>query len=198
MAKPVIISVAGESQSFSPTRVDRAKIYGFRKRVLLDANGQPCTKAVLTFDGNHLLKSGMTAQGYYADDGYWVARGEMVGIDSQGNTVESKPSTLGISQTASEKVDPSLVLNLEVQSIFHLEPEGDSSQILERLRSGEVLSAPFNYAAGLEIETAYIVGNDDGFFAIVGKPVNDVWAEEGMVFVPTEEEISDDFDFEAL
>ena len=51
----------------------------------------------------------------------------------------------------------------------------------------------------LEIEAAYLVANDEGVFALVGKPVVERWVEEGETFVPPEvADDSDDLDFEAL
>ena len=96
MAKAVIVKHAGETISFAPTKVDRAKIYGARKRIAVDAAGHDCTRASLTADGSQLLVSGMIAQAYFTGEGRWVTRNEMVGLDADGNKVDTKPSTLGI------------------------------------------------------------------------------------------------------
>ena len=45
MAKPVIISLAGKDYSFDSVRIDRAKLYGMRKRLPIDAKGEPCLEA---------------------------------------------------------------------------------------------------------------------------------------------------------
>jgi len=63
MAKPVILNFDGESASFTPTKVDRTKIYGARKRIAIDAAGATCTKAALTIDGALTIRSGMLAKG---------------------------------------------------------------------------------------------------------------------------------------
>ena len=199
MAKPVIVTSGSETITFSPTRVDRSKIYGARKRIAVDSGGRVCTRAALTADGSQLLVSGMTAQGYFTTDGCWVARNEMVGLDTEGNVVEMKPSTLGVPQAVEGPVDPIEVLDLEIESVVWLEPEHASGGLIDKLKSGEVYKCPFNYAAGLEVETAYLVANDEGVFALVGKPVLERWVEEGEVFVPSEgEEEAEDLDFEAL
>ena len=69
MAKQVLVNHLGESMSFAPTRVDRAKIYGARKRIAVDVEGRNCTRASLTADGGQLLVSGMTAQAYFTNEG---------------------------------------------------------------------------------------------------------------------------------
>ena len=65
MAKPIIVSLSGKEYSFSPTKIERTKIYGAKKRVALDAQERFCIRASLTSDGAHLMQSGMTAQGYF-------------------------------------------------------------------------------------------------------------------------------------
>ena len=201
MAKPVVVTHGSETLSFATTRVDRAKIYGTRKRIAVDARGRPCSKAQLSVDGSQMLLSGMTAQGYFTPDDRWVARNEMVGLDPDGNLVESKPSTLGVPQHIEGPVDPQEILALAVESVFFLEAEEGqaSTGLVKKLKAGEVLKCAFNYAAGLEVEIAYLVANDEGVFAIVGKPVKERWVQQGEVFVPPDiEEDADDLDFEAM
>jgi hypothetical protein len=198
MAKAVVLKINNEQISFSPIRVDRSKIYGSRKRIAMDELNRPCTKAALTADGAQLLVSGMVSQAYFTKEGRWVTRGEMVGIDSLGNIVETKASTLGVEQVLEGPVDASEVLNINLQNVYYLEPEIKDSQIFQRLKMGEIFKFKFNYAAGLEEETAYLISNEDGYFALVGKPFADHWIDEGEVFIPVEEEEADDLDFEAL
>lgn len=199
MAKSVVLSFKGSDHNFAPTRVDRGKLYGMRKRVAVDATGGACTKAALTADGSTLITSGMTAQGYFAPDGRWVARNEMIGIDANGQVVETKPSTLGVAQAVEGPVDPAGVLSLDVESVFLLEPDDVSSGLVAVLKTGEIYRCAFNYAAGLEVEVAYLVANDEGVFAIVGKSVESSWSEQGAVFVAeSAEDDADDLDFDQL
>jgi len=200
MAKPIVVSIAGQEYSFDSVRVDRAKLYGVRKRLPIDSKGNPCMRASLTLDGATLLLSGMTAQGYFNANGIPISRSEMVGLDAYGNKVEQIPSTLGASQALQGPVSPSEVLELEVESIFCLDPLDSNGDLLTQLKSGAVYKFPFNYTAGLEIETAYLVANDEAVFVIVGKPAVEDWIEEAAVYVPLESDDTDtdDLDFEAL
>ena len=199
MAKPLIVSFGGVTASFPVTLVDRSKIYGSKKRVAIDAQGRDCTRAALSSDGATLIVSGMTAQGYFTRAGRAVSRSEMVGLNAKGEIVEVKPSTLGVEQRAEGPVDPSELLNLSVQSVYFLETHEDKTGLADRLKRGEVLKVDFNYGAGLGVETAYLLGNDAGCFAIVGTPVADQWVEEGQQFVHPEESVdSDDLDFDAM
>ena len=200
MAKPLIVQHAGVTSSFDVTLLERSKIYGSRKRVNLDAQDRDCARAALTIDGASLLASGMTGQGYFTDAGSWVARSQMVGIDVDGKTVEPKPSTLGLPQDLEGPVDAAQVIDLVIQSVYYLEPQADASGLVERLKAGEVFRCPFNFSAGHELETAYLVGNTEGVFAIVGQHVETSWVEEGQSYVPAlePEDNADELDFEAL
>ena len=199
MAKPVLLTYKGSVSSFGAIKLDRTKLYGSRKRVALDSQNRVCTKASLSVDGSQVIRSGMTSQGYFAVDGAPIARSEMVGIDSEGQVVDSKPSTLGVEQELAGPVDPAEVLDLVVESVFWFDPIEVSKTLLEELNDGRVFSCAFNYSAGLEVETAYVVSNTEGIFAIVGKPSSVRWIEEGTVFIaePAEED-EDELDFESL
>jgi hypothetical protein len=200
MAKPVIV-VSGESEiSFDIVKIDRSKIYGSRKRIAIDVDGNQCSRAALLADGSELLTSGMTAQGYFTETGRPVARQEMVGIDDKGTVVATKPSTLGVPQKLEGPVDPSEVLNLSLESVFYLDALSGIDSIEAQLKEGKVFKFLFNYSAGFEVETAYLVANDEGYFALVGACVSPQWIEEAEIFVPDESSVDDseDLDFDDL
>ena len=115
--------------------------------------------------------------------------------------VETKPSTLGVPQELTGPVEPSEVLDLQIQSVYFLSPDVVPATLSEELKAGKIYSFPFNYSAGLETETAYLISNDEGTFALTGKPLNAVWVDESTSFVPEQadaEEESDDLDFDSL
>lgn len=199
MAKLVILSLGGASSSFDAVKLERSKLYGSRKRIAIDAMDRQCLKAALSADGSQLIRSGMTAQGYFSADGSPVSRTEMVGIDADGNVVEVKPSTLGVEQDLSGSVSASEVLDIELESVFWLESIEVSESLITSLKEGAIYKCAFNYTAGLEVETAFVVSNAEGVFAIVGKPAEPRWVEEGTVFLAevTEDE-EDELDFESL
>ena len=62
MAKTINISYKGESAVFGYKPIDRGVLYGKRRRVPFDGEGNECAKASLLEDGSLLIKSGMTAQ----------------------------------------------------------------------------------------------------------------------------------------
>lgn len=200
MAKPLVVVLASETFSFGLSEVERADLYGTRQRVPTDDKGRTCSRAALTTDGSLLVASGMSGQGYFNARGHYVPRARLVGIDAEGLVVENKPSTLGLPQALKGPVEPSELLDLELMSVYLLAPEQTDGVLLERLKAGDIYACEFNYAASLEVEMAYLVANDQGIFALVGKPLTVGWVEEGASFAPPldETEASDDLDFEML
>ncbi|HJN74100.1 MAG TPA: hypothetical protein QGF58_09235 [Myxococcota bacterium] len=80
MARQIAVTLDGVTTCFDFKKVDRSKLYGRRVRVPLDGDGEPCTRASLTADGSTLIRVGMTAQGYFDEDGTWVAVCPMNGV----------------------------------------------------------------------------------------------------------------------
>jgi hypothetical protein len=200
MAKPLVVVLGSETFSFGLAEVERSDLYGTRQRIPTDDKGRMCTRAALTNDGSLLVASGMSGQGYFNAKGHYVPRARLVGIDADGLAVENKPSTLGLPQLLKGPVEPSALLDLELMSVYLLTPEQTDGSLLDRLKAGDVYVCEFNYAASLEVEQAYILANEHGIFALVGKPLTVGWIEEGTTFAPPIDEIeaSDDLDFEML
>ena len=198
MAKPVIISLAGKDYSFDSVRIDRAKLYGVRKRLPIDAKGEPCVKASLTMDGANLLLSGMTAQGYFTPDKVWVAQGDLEAINPDGSTPELFPATVG-EEVAAIEISPIDALHLRFGTTYALEPEVLSEGIKKDLDSGVILTFPFNPRADYEVETGILVGNENGYFAMIGQKNEYEFVGLASVVSVAEEansDTSEDLDFE--
>jgi hypothetical protein len=202
MAKPLMVSLGEETFSFNLSEVERGDIYGSRKRVPMDAAGMPCTRASISQDGRVLVASGMSAQGYFDEQGHMVSRSSLVGVGADGAVLENKPSTLGIPQNLRGPVDPSAVLDLELLSVYLLEPMQTEGPLLARLKAGDIFECDFNYTASLEVERCFMLANETGCFALVGKPLSVSWIQEGASYaVPIdsdETQASEDLDFEML
>jgi Neuraminidase (sialidase) len=200
MAKPIVLNFKGIEINFDVVKVDRSKIYGSRKRIAVDVNGNQCTRAALLADGSELISSGMTAQGYFTDSDRPVSRQEMVGLDDKGNVVQTKPSTLGIAQSLEGPVDPEEVLNLDLDGVYFLEALNEIGELGKHLKEGAVYKFPFNYSTSFDVGEAFLVANDDGYFALVGSTVESAWVDEAEVFVPDEVDTddTDELDFDDM
>lgn len=198
MARSLVLSLDGEETSFSFKPLDRADIYGKRKRVALDRDGQPCSRASLLDDGSLLLKSGMTAQGYFTSDGKSHKLADLEAFDADGKPAAKSPSTLGIAQQLEGPLDPSAVLDLRANTIYYLEPEQIGANLAAKLQAGEVYGFSFNYREDYRAESGVVLWNENGYFALIGEPVNYEWASLAVVaeLPPVDTDSEDELDFE--
>jgi hypothetical protein len=198
MASTINVELDGDSAAFTFKPVDRAALYGKRRRIALDESGQPCSRASLLDDGSMLLRSGMTAQGYFLPDGTWVPQGELEAVDANGSPAERVPSTLGEAQRLS-LATPEELLDLHVQTVYALEPESITDSLAQALNAGALYSFAFNYRPDYRSETAILLANDDGYWALVGNPATAEWQELASVTAVTaasDDAGDDDLDFE--
>ncbi|SVD59147.1 uncharacterized protein METZ01_LOCUS412001, partial [marine metagenome] len=79
------------------------------------------------------------------------------------------------------------------------DPEEVPQSIQTALESGKAISFPFNYREDYHAESAYLVLNDEGYFALIGNPIKPEWMELDQIVEETfesESEEDDDLDFE--
>ena len=198
MAKLILINYQGEEAQFSHKKVDRSNLYGSRKRIPFDPAGENCQRCELSDDGSTLIMSGMTSQGYFDSDINWIPNKELIGMDSSGKALDKIPATLGVSKDGVlSELEP--LLDLAVDSIYQLDPEEVPQSIQTVLESGKTISFPFNYREDYHAESAYLVLNDEGYFALIGNPIKPEWMELDQIVEETfesESEEDDDLDFE--
>jgi hypothetical protein len=197
MAKTINVVLDGESAVFTYKSVDRGALYGKRRRVPFDANGTECTKASLLNDGSIIIRSGMTAQGYFKPDGVWVAQSDLEAVNPDGSVPEIFPSTVGV-KTPLEKIDARVALDLTFENTYVLDPETFPEKLKNSLDAGDIYKFPFNVKDDYNVETAILVGNDNGYFALIGDFLTYEYAALATV-APIEDEVSessDDLDFE--
>ena len=199
MARVISVSLEGVESSFGFKAVDRAVLYGRRRRVALDRDGQPCSRASLLEDGSILLRSGMTGQGYFLPEGTFLKQSDLEGFDATGHPVPKVASTIGVPQPLEGPVDPREVLDLRVETVYALEPESVAGELMARLDAGEIFRFAFNFRDDYRRETALLLANDAGAFALIGVPVSYEWSSlQVMVDLPAadQEGDDDDLDFE--
>lgn len=198
MAKPIIVTWGGVQSTFDHEKLDRAKLYGKRQRQILDPSDQRCERAELSRDGTLLIRSGMTAQGYFDEGGVWIPSGKLIGLDAEGKPLTHVASTLGEAQKLEGPIDPGEVFDLAVRSVYVLNAAGLDPKLEAQLKAGKVFRFSFSYRGGYDKEVAYLVGNTSGYFALVGSPAQSEWCELQTVVADdgAADEGDDELDFE--
>jgi len=199
VAATINVSLSGSEAVFAFSPVDRAALYGKRRRLALDETGTPCSRASLLDDGSLLLRTGMTAQGYFLPDGVWVAQGELEAILADGMPATQVASTLGESQELTE-ISPDELLDLHVHNVYLLQPESLPDVVSEALQSGRLFRFAFNFRADYSCETGVLLANDEGIWALIGYPLAPEWQEltsiTAVAAASDEDGADDDLDFE--
>lgn len=203
MARGIVVRLGGEGgeeSSFSFTKVEREKLYGKKERVVVDEDGKTCSPAWLTSDGTALVPLGGTAHVWI--DERWGAhdQSERRAVDSEGRTLTPAPSTLGIAQEAVE-VAPARLLEHVTHTVYELTPESIGETLRTALARQKIFEAPFVYREGFEPDRVFLVANDEGTFALVGKPTGFAMLERTQL-APAgpegDDELEGDLDFSML
>ncbi len=198
MAKTINLIYGAETAIFTYKPIDRTVLYGKRRRVAFDLNGKECAKASLLADGSLLIRSGMTAQGYFSEEDIWVPQSELEAINFDGTKPELFPATVG-ENVAAEKISAVEALSLRFDTTYSLEPEELPSGLKKELDSGSIFKFPFNPRADYQVETGILVGNENGYFALIGQEVEYQYSALSSVVSVVDEaasDSSDDLDFE--
>lgn len=197
MARVISVSLDGVESTFAFKAVDRAALYGKRRRVALDRDGRPCTRASLLEDGSLLLRSGMTGQGYFLPDGRFLKQSDLEGFEADGNPVDKVPSTLGIPQPLDGPLSASEVLDLRIETVYALDADSVSDDLMARLNAGDIYRFAFNFRDDYRAETGMLLANDSGAFALVGVPVTHEWSSlQVLVDLPAADDAGDDDDLD--
>lgn len=197
MARGIVVEHGGAVSQFALEKVERAKLYGSRKRIALDGEGQACIRGSLTDDGQVLLRAGMTAQGYFDREGRQVENAAIGAVDKDGKPLPLVPSTLGVQQPLEGPVDAREVLDMSLTSVYRLVPEQLDPALEGALSAGKAFRVAFNYRPDYRSEVAYLVKNDAGLFALVGNPAPAAWlAPDAPPPIEGEGEEEAELDFE--
>lgn len=200
MARTIVVTYRGEDSSFGFSKLDRSKLYGSRRRLVLDRDGEPCRRAELTEDGSAVIQTGMTAQGYFDEDNNWVPNSDLVGLDAEGSPAPIFPRTVGVPQPLKGPVPPEAILDCRVQSVYMLSASEMSEPLAEALIEGEMFEFPYGYRTDHHQQVGFLLANDEGVFALIGDRAAPQWCELASpvvdLMLDDDDGLDSDLDFE--
>lgn len=201
MARQIVVSWNGASSSFDISRLSREKLYGRKRRIVVDEDGNECLAGMLTEDGSTLLPPGSTAE-LYLDEGFDVVeRNALRAVDEEGEEVPSLASTLGV-ETMIEEVPPERLLDHVTPVVYQLDPADLDEGLRAALEAGSIFETRFNYRTSYADQACFLVANDQGFFALVGQPAGFAFLEPNAAPAADDtgddDPFADDFDFGML
>lgn len=182
--REIVVSYGGEESAFKFAKVDRAKLYGRKERVILDESGERCVPAYLTPDGAALVPPGGTAHVYVDEAFETIERSDLSAVDDDGAPLEVIPSTLGVPQPL-EPARPERLLDHVVASVYQLGADALGPELQRALADGELFECRYNYRDGYDPDALFLLQNDEGIFALVARP-------SGFAFLAREAPPADD------
>lgn len=196
MAREIVVTYQGEPSHLPLQRVERSKLYGRKRRLVVDADGNPCSMALLTVDGSALLPPGTVASLYVDENFDTVERGELVAVDADGNDLPLLESSLGQERALQGPVSDDRVLDLTVTAVYQLDEEGLTAELQEALSRGEIFETRFNYTRGYRDAPLLLLKNDEGLFGLVGEETAFEYASHELPDTDGAEDEDDPFDGE--
>lgn len=172
MARAIVVERKGVESRFAFSAVTRSRLYGERRRMVVDEQGKPTLGGWLTTDGSMLLLPGGRAELYLDEAGDVVDRSALVWLDADGKTSPRLEPTLDKAQPLRGPIPPERLLEFVTTSVYALDPEADAldPELAAALARGEIWETDFNYTAGFERQTLFLVQNPEGLFALVAEP----------------------------
>lgn len=169
MARAIVVEHNGVESRFGFSAVTRARLYGERKKVVVDEHGRPTLGGWLTTDGSLLLMPGGRAELYLDEAGDVVERADLVWLDADGKTSTRLEPTLDKAQRLRGPIAPERLLEYVTTSVYALEADALEPELAASLARGEIWETDFNYTAGFERQTLFLVQNPEGVFALVAE-----------------------------
>jgi len=193
MAKNIAVRWGGEESAFDFVKVEREKLYGKKDRVVVDEQGRPCSSAWLTADGSALVLSGGTAH-VWVDERFSAHEQEdRRAVDVENRPLDTTPSTLGVVQDLVE-TSVERLLDHTTTVVYQLETEAPGEALRAALAAGRIFESPFLYRDGLTPDTMFLLQNDEGVFALVGRATGFSFIRREALPQPETSEREDDLD----
>ena len=199
MARELILNLDKKKSSFKISKIDRKKLYGYKKRIYLDEKNKECSRANLEEETGIVFINSDISSCYIDPKGNFIEKKDLDAIDDEGKSVKKEESTLG-KEVSLKSISIEDALNLKVNSVYHLEPTKFDSELKTKLNKGEIFSFPFNYYADFKLEDGLILESENSYFALIGRKHTCNWIGENGNEIPEEiEEFEDnDLDFEMM
>ena len=199
MAREILLNLNKKKSTFEISKIDRKKLYGFKKRLFLDDKGEECSKANLEEETGIVFVNSDISSCYLDHKGNYIEKSDLEAINENGKKVKKEDSTIG-KEVDLNSITTEDALDLKVNSVYHLEPKEFDKNLKSKLDKGEVFSFPFNYYADFKLEDGIILKSEKEYFALIGRKTSCHWVGENSDDLPEDvEEFEDnDLDFEMM
>jgi hypothetical protein len=171
VAKPLVFQFDGGEISFTLTKIDRSKLYGYKEVEVLDDQDRKCELATLADDGRTVVGRGGTGIGYVSADGNWCDKSQLRPVDLEGAEIEPVPSSYAAPIPLTETAGIPDYLEHNIRLAYLLQTEDDVTALANELTQGKLFKFPYSYRGGLEADAGFLLKGEAGdIFLAVGNP----------------------------
>lgn len=171
MAKPLVFQWGDTQLTFSMSKVDRSRLYGYKELEVLDEQGRRCELATLADDGRTVVGRGGTGLGYLDADGRWCDKSRLQPVDVEGKPIVPIESSFNAPIKLFDTVTADEYLQHNIRLVYVLDTTDQVADLRESLRGGAIFTIPYSYRGGLEANAGFLLLGDDGhLFLAVGDP----------------------------
>jgi hypothetical protein len=171
LAKPLVFHYDGGEISFTLTKIDRSKLYGYKEVEVLDEQDRKCELATLADDGRTVVGRGGTGMGHVTADGEWCDKAQLIPVNLDGDVIQPVVSSFAAPIPLAETVSAGEYLEHNVRAIYLLGTEDDASALADELKRGTIYKFAYSYRGGLEADAGFLLmGEEDNIFLAVGNP----------------------------
>ncbi len=181
-------------------KLDREKVYGYTEEKYYDLNNQLCKSAYLLEDGKTVVPAGGFAM-KMVHNNKEISRKELIAVDSDLNPLTQIPSVFDKDVILKEDYTMEDYLSLNITSVYQLEIASGKRELIDYLSAGNFLGFEFNYRAGYDTNSAFLIAASGEVFAVIGTLVDFEYLS--LQQIPTIEEVEvaeeeDELDFGML
>ena len=156
-----------------PIKLDRKKLYGWSETLVLDMLDEPCTLVSFHPQTSMYLPSGSIALGNITSKGEWIDKAQLKAINSDGSEAIQKPSSFDGVIELLQTVTYEEFLDYSIKAVYSLQGEENCPDFVEAIKqSPKIYTFLFNYRAGYEPDSAFILENNQELFVLVGKKID--------------------------
>ena len=188
MCKALVFNLNGCRFNAEPVKIERKKLYGFNKTIVLDEKGLECETANLDEGASGIIPKGGLGLGILSPEGLWVERSSLKAVDFDGDDAPLVQSSYDSEIILDQKVSVNVFLDYCITGFYELTDCG-----LRGIIGAGIYKFDYCYRASYEPLAAFVLSNDSSVFMLVGyKAYFEMLSLPDEIFLDEDDEIEED------
>jgi hypothetical protein len=165
MARNLTFSIGGASYAATPTKVERARLYGWSETLALDDDEHECRAVSMDETGTLIIPPGGLGMGILNEDGRWVDRSGLKYVTLDGKEAPLVKSSYEGAVVLEREASAEEFLDHSITAVYQL--DGVSPELLAAV-GGRILAFVYSFRDAYEGSQAFLLANSGVLFMLVG------------------------------